>query len=76
MAAVVAAEPRAELDYAAAVDPRTLAVPPRLGAETRLIIAARVGPTRLIDNCAVAAGEGVVSGTGASDGDGTRRSPT
>jgi pantoate--beta-alanine ligase len=53
MAAVVTAEPRANLDYAAAVDPHTLCEPDRLGPHTRLLIAARLGPTRLIDNCGV-----------------------
>ncbi len=48
---VVATEPRAELDYAAAVDPATLAIPETLGPEARLLIAARLGQTRLIDNC-------------------------
>jgi pantoate--beta-alanine ligase len=51
MAEVVAAEPRAALDYVAAVDPLTLAVPERLGPEARLLIAASVGRPRLIDNC-------------------------
>jgi pantoate--beta-alanine ligase len=56
MAAVVAAEPRAELDYVAAVDPETLEVPDRLGTEARLLVAARLGRTRLIDNCAAPVG--------------------
>ena len=43
----------AELDYAAAVDPATLTQPERLGASARLLIAARVGSTRLIDNSGV-----------------------
>lgn len=50
MAAVVATEPRARLDYAVAVDAGTLAVPEHLGPETRLLIAADLGQTRLIDN--------------------------
>ena len=49
MAAVVAAEPLARLDYAAAVDPATLAPVP-LAPGARLLIAAWVGKTRLIDN--------------------------
>lgn len=56
MRTVVGAEPRAELDYAAAVDPETLTAPNRIGIETRLLIAARLGPTRLIDNCGVTTG--------------------
>ena len=52
MADVVIAEPRADLDYAAVVDPLTLApAPERLEpGEYRLLIAARVGKPRLIDN--------------------------
>ena len=50
MAAVVDAEPRAALDYAAAVDPDTLAEPERLAGDVRLLVAARIGATRLIDN--------------------------
>jgi pantoate--beta-alanine ligase len=53
MAAVVTAEPLADLDYVAAVDPDTLVQPERLGSRVRLLIAARVGTTRLIDNCGV-----------------------
>jgi len=53
MAATVAAEPLAHLEYAAAVDARTLGVPESLDPprEVRLLIAARLGPVRLIDNC-------------------------
>jgi pantoate--beta-alanine ligase len=58
MAAVVAAEPRADLDYAAAVDAATLAQGPTLGDEIRLLIAARVGTTRLIDNAGVTVAPG------------------
>ncbi len=50
MTAIVEGEPRARLDYAVAVDAATLAVPERLGPETRLLIAADLGQTRLIDN--------------------------
>ncbi|MGH8980939.1 MAG: pantoate--beta-alanine ligase [Acidimicrobiales bacterium] len=57
MAAVVAAEPLARLDYAAAVDARDLSVPSALSAvpEVRLLVAAEVGQVRLIDNCALTA---------------------
>ncbi len=50
MAAVLAAEPKASPDYAAAVDAATLARPDVLGGELRLLVAARVGQARLIDN--------------------------
>ena len=53
MARVVASEPRARLDYAVVVDPGTLLTPPRLRGELRLLIAADVGPVRLIDNLGV-----------------------
>jgi pantoate--beta-alanine ligase len=56
MAEVVAAEPLADLDYVAAVDAGTLAQPAHLSGSVRLLIAARVGSTRLIDNCGVEAG--------------------
>ena len=50
MREVLAAEPLAEVDYAAAVDAETLTVPTLLAGEVRLLIAARLGPARLIDN--------------------------
>jgi pantoate--beta-alanine ligase len=37
-------------DYAVAVDAATLATPSRLSGEVRLLVAAVVGPVRLIDN--------------------------
>jgi len=56
MARIVGAQPTVELDYTAAVDARTLEVPARLDttAPVRLLVAARVGPVRLIDNCEAA----------------------
>jgi pantoate--beta-alanine ligase len=53
MAATVGTEPLVRLEYAAAVDAASLVVPPSLDPPTtvRLLVAARVGPVRLIDNC-------------------------
>ena len=53
MAAVLAAEPKASPEYAAAVDAATLARLDVLGGELRLLVAARVGQARLIDNLGV-----------------------
>lgn len=55
MAEVVAAEPLARLDYAEAVDPATLQAPDALvpGHEVRLLVAAGLGSTRLLDNVGV-----------------------
>jgi pantoate--beta-alanine ligase len=55
MGAVLEAETLASLDYAAVVHPSDLQVPARLsGGETlRLLVAAQVGPVRLIDNVGV-----------------------
>jgi pantoate--beta-alanine ligase len=50
MAEVVAGEGRVQLDYVAAVESPTLAQPDTLSGEARLLIAARVGRARLIDN--------------------------
>ncbi|HEU5348035.1 MAG TPA: pantoate--beta-alanine ligase [Ktedonobacterales bacterium] len=47
---VVAAEPRAQLDYADVCDPDTFIPLEELRAPALLAIAARVGPARLIDN--------------------------
>ncbi|MCU4186979.1 pantoate--beta-alanine ligase [Acidiferrimicrobium sp. IK] len=43
-------EPRFELDYAAVVDPATFDVPGRIETPVRLLVAARLGRARLIDN--------------------------
>ena len=62
MRAVVAAEPLVELDYAVLVDADTLQEVagrrrrPRDLGSLRLLIAAQVGPVRLIDNSAALAG--------------------
>lgn len=50
MQAVVAAEPRAQLDYADVCDPNTFVPLTELHAPALLAIAARIGPARLIDN--------------------------
>ena len=50
MADVVASEPLAALDYARVVDAASLETLEVLGGTLRLLIAARVGPARLIDN--------------------------
>jgi pantoate--beta-alanine ligase len=50
MAEVIGAEPLARLDYAAAVDPTDLTTPSTLVGDVRLLVAAEVGSTRLIDN--------------------------
>lgn len=55
--ATIKAEPRARLDYAAVTDPITLApAPTPLAGGLRLLVAARLGPVRLIDNLAAHAG--------------------
>jgi pantoate--beta-alanine ligase len=53
MERVVRAERRARLDYAAAVDADDLSTPASLAepARVRLLVAARIGDVRLIDNC-------------------------
>jgi pantoate--beta-alanine ligase len=50
MSEEVAREPLARLQYAAAVDPDTLAPMPTIGKRVLLALAVFVGPTRLIDN--------------------------
>jgi pantoate--beta-alanine ligase len=53
MAAAVADEPRAELDYAEVVDAPTLQRRDHVSGEARLLIAACFGDVRLIDNLGV-----------------------
>ncbi len=53
MAELVATESLVELDYAAAVDAATLAALAPLAGDVRLLIAARVGKPRLLDNLGV-----------------------
>jgi pantoate--beta-alanine ligase len=62
MAAVVAEEPLAELDYAEVVDPATLEVPDVLEGTLRLLVAARLGKARLIDNLAAEAPPAGIAG--------------
>lgn len=50
MSEVVASEPLADLDYAEVVDSTTLAPLAEVAGDARLVIAVRVGATRLIDN--------------------------
>jgi len=55
-AEVVRAEPLLRPEYIEAVDPRTLAPVERVGDDTLLALAARVGKTRLIDNVVLGRG--------------------
>jgi pantoate--beta-alanine ligase len=57
MAGLIATEPLVELDYAAAVDGASLVEHETVAdpGRTRLLVAAQVGPVRLIDNCAALA---------------------
>jgi len=55
MAAAVAAEPLATLDYAEAVDAATMEPLTALTGDVRLVVAARLGKVRLIDNLSVKA---------------------
>ena len=57
MTHVVTDEPLAELDYAACVDPATLRPPDRVAPamQLRLLVAARLGKPRLIDNIGASA---------------------
>ena len=50
MTAVLVAEPLVTADYAVVVDPATLRCPAELHGEVRLLVAAKVGAVRLIDN--------------------------
>jgi pantoate--beta-alanine ligase len=50
MADVIATEPSVSPDYAEVVNADDLTVPSVLSGELRLLVAARVGPARLIDN--------------------------
>ena len=50
MTAVLVAQPLVSPDYGAVVDPHTLQCPTEVVGEVRLLVAARVGSVRLIDN--------------------------
>jgi pantothenate synthetase len=67
MAAVVASEPLAQLGYAAVVDLETWEDVDRIRRPVRLLLAARIGATRLIDNAAASP-----PAAGASAGSGER----
>jgi pantoate--beta-alanine ligase len=56
MAAVLATEPLAELDYAEVVDAASFQVPDPLRGTLRLLVAARFGRARLIDNVGASVG--------------------
>jgi pantoate--beta-alanine ligase len=53
MSAVVAAEPALQLQYAEVADPADLSPLTTMDRDARLLIAARIGRTRLIDNLAI-----------------------
>ncbi len=53
MRSVMEAEPLVDCDYAEVVDTRTLRRPEVAAGELRLLVAANVGPVRLIDNVGV-----------------------
>ena len=53
MTTLLETEPLVTTDYAVAVDAATLRAPTVLAGEVRLLVAAAVGPVRLIDNLGV-----------------------
>ncbi|HZQ27385.1 MAG TPA: pantoate--beta-alanine ligase [Acidimicrobiales bacterium] len=64
---LISAEPRFTLDYAEVVDAHDLSTPTRLSGDVRLLVAARLGKARLIDNTeAVAISEADQIKTGAT----------
>jgi len=71
MANVVSTEPLAQLEYAVAVEPVSLNSPTTLTGEVRLLVAARFGNVRLIDNIGVMAdlGNEQVHDSGTNDAD-------
>lgn len=57
VADVICCEPRATIDYVAAVDRASLTVPERLSAESLILVACWFGKTRLIDNVLIRRGD-------------------
>jgi pantoate--beta-alanine ligase len=55
MAGIISAEPLTRLDYAAVVEARTMQEPAAVEGDLRLLVAARLGKARLIDNVGVVA---------------------
>ena len=51
---LIKAEPLAEIDYVAVVDPETLRKVERIGKEVLVAVAVKIGGTRLIDNVKIA----------------------
>jgi pantoate--beta-alanine ligase len=60
MREVFGEEPGVVLDYAVAVDAGTLLQPDELDGDTRLLVAAQVGPVRLLDNEVISITKGEV----------------
>jgi pantoate--beta-alanine ligase len=58
MVEVAGREKLFQVEYAEVADPLSLAVPPAISGEIRLLIAGRIGKVRLIDNVAANVGEG------------------
>jgi pantoate--beta-alanine ligase len=63
MARCLSREPRFVLDYAEVVDPDRLTRPDVIRGEVRLLVAARLGRARLIDNVAALAAGPIAGGT-------------
>ena len=59
MTATIVAEPLFDIDYAAVVDATTFTTPDPLVGELRLLVAARLGKARLIDNLGVTVPDGM-----------------
>jgi pantoate--beta-alanine ligase len=71
MLEVIATEPEVSAEYAVAVDPGSLSEPSVIDGDVRLLVAAKVGPVRLIDNLGAVTGSAVVvtkTSAGASTG--------
>lgn len=68
MVDVLASEPTVSVDYVAVVDPETLVVPEILNGAARLLVAARLGDVRLIDNLGATVGAASPPGARAGAG--------